>query len=423
MGGLFNKTSTSTTTPDIPDFVWNFLESALGRYGAFANQAWNLFNQGGEGEGGYTYNPTVGDPAPGGTITSSLNPNFYDQNTGEWIAGDDQKPSIKDLIQQEGMTPEEAQEFLDNWGQDVDPKQYMTIVDADGNPVGTYTDMEQQVNDFWEEHPRPVVGATPEELEAARRAGTLDQLPEEYSQGLALLQQLMGLDPNEELGRELLLRGVSQSQESELPEWARALREAGAQRIDVSNLTEGQTFNELESVFNQAISPMIDSALAGSSLGRSPTVAAAAKASAFAPMVGNLINTAVGAEEGNRAAEMQGISGGAGILSEDLNRALNWLQTASGGLFNLGAQAKERIAQAAQGYFGTGAEKQAARGSSINALAQLGQVFRGYNQEAAESPWRDWFRRAAAFESTLGGPMGFIPSMFGATTMSQKKDK
>ena len=415
MGGIFDKETQSSTSPDLPDFVWDFLEKQLGRYSQWADQGASQF-LGGE-DGGYV--PTVGGTAtPGRTIGSYLNPNFYDQNTGKFIGGD--PPPIKDLMQQECMSQEEATQFLENWGSDVDPNDYFYVMDESGEVIGSYKEMEQQIGDFWKEHARPVVGASDEELEAARRAGTLDQLPEGYQQGMGLLQTMLGLDPNEELARSLLLENYDRTTDSELPEWARAYREAGAQDIDITDITQGDTYDQLYATFQDALAPAVDSSLAGLGLGRS-SARGAAMGQAFAPYVSNLIGQAIGVETGNRAAEMQGIEGGASILADDLNRALQSTQLTSGGLMDLGSTAKNRIGQVAEGYFGTGAAEQAARQNSIAALSSLGGTFRGYDQEAAQSPWEDWMRRAAAFESSIGGPLGMVPSMFGATTTANKK--
>lgn len=413
MGGLFNKQGESSTSPDIPDFVWDFLEKQLGRYSMWSDQGAQQFL----GEGG-EYIPSVGSPAtPGRTIGSYLNPEFYDQNTGKFIGGD--VPDIKSLLG-EGWSQEEAMRLIENWGQDVNPEDYFYVMDESGEAVGSYQELKSQIGDFWKEHARPVVGASPEELEAARRAGTLDQLPEGYGQGQNLLLQMLGLDPNEELGRGMLLDTYKKIGSSSLPEWAQALRAAGERDIDVGNIAQSNAYRQIEDAFNQGVGQMVDNAASAAGILRSPA-AGAARGAAFAPSMMNLINTAVGAETGNRAAEMAGIEGGASLIADDLNRMLQGTQLASGGLMNLGGIAKNRIGQVAEGYFGTGAAEQAARQNSIASLANLGGTFRGYEQEAAQSPWEDWMRRAAAFEASLGGPMGMIPSMFGSTSTSKKK--
>lgn len=417
----WDKQSTSSTSPDIPDFVWDFLETVMDRYSLWSGQGFEQFMG---GEGGATFVPQDGASAgPGRTIKSALNPNFYDVNTGKFTGDPSQVPRMDDLVKNQGFSPEEAREIIENWGKDVNPEDYFVVVDDDGNTVGSYTDMKEQIGDFWKEHERPVVGPDELELEAAQRALGIDRLPEEYDVGKYLLGQMMGLDPNEELARGLLLDVYNKTTEgSELSEWAQALRAAGEKKIDIGDLLSTDTYRQLEDVFKEGQGRMIDSASAMSGLGRSPA-AGAARGAAFGPYLQNLINSALTTEAGNRAAEMQGISGGAGILADDLNRALNAASLASGGLLDLGGRAKGRIGEAASGYFGVGGAQQAARQQAISNLAALGGTFRDVSQQAAQSPWEDWMRRAAAFESSLVGPMGMVPSMFGATTTSQKKNK
>jgi hypothetical protein len=336
---------------------------------------------------------------------------------------------------QRGYSQADAQNILNNWGQDVNPNDYFYVADTNngGVEVGGYADfqpVEGQPGEFWQDHTRPVVGPS----EYTRRAGELaagaGELSPYYNQALEWLRRTEGLDPNEIAGRDVLVNAMnqvtnlSQTGGAELDQWARDLRAAGETPIDIGNIVNTDTYRQISEAFQEGVRPQMGGALAGAGLGRSQG-RGAVEGAAFAPFVQQLISQAIGVEEGNRAARMGGIEAGAGMLGSNLDRTLNAIlqgsQAAGSGLLDVGGRARDRLGNIASGYFGTGEADVANRWSQIGSLAQLGDTFRSIAQERAEAPWEDWMRRAAAYEASLGGPMGMIPSTFGATSTTDKK--
>jgi hypothetical protein len=168
--------------------------------------------------------------------------------------------------------------------------------------------------------------------------------------------------------------------------------------------------------------PVIDNAANAAGLGRfgvAPAAKGLSKTNATRDALQGYIRQ--GNINKDRAVSgLQGAAAGMAGQSDAIRRARSEnLATKMG----LGANLRSGRETAAAGYTGIGDRMHGRKMDAVNALFEAGGRRRGVNQERLDSNWEDLMRRAAAFETALGNPLGMIPGMTGATSTQQKKNK
>jgi hypothetical protein len=192
------------------------------------------------------------------------------------------------------------------------------------------------------------------------------------------------------------------------------------QRVTGENIEGSKSYQAARQAFAQSQLPLIQNQAALAGLGRSSAMTNAiahGNAQAMLPQIENELAR----EERGIGRQLQGTSQAMQNLLGIGGQALGSHNAAIQAGLQGGAQQQGGLAQAAGGLGGLGGQQfnQALQQSGL--LSNLGQQYRGVEQQQLDAPYQEQQRQFAEALNSMYGPLGFLGNMGGARTTTDGK--
>lgn len=277
---------------------------------------------------------------------------------------------------------------------------------------------------FWDFQARPVAGLNQFQQGAGAAASRLGGAgARNYGQAQNYLNQLGGG------GSGFLNQGISQAnrfanqlpgQFQEAQGLSRDLVGLGKKQVTGANIQSDPAYKASQQAFSQSQLPLIQNQAALAGLGRSSAMTNAVahgNAQAMLPM----IQDALAREERGIGREISTTGQAAQNLFNIGGQRLAQNAQGTDAYFRGAGQEASNLANAAQGSAGLGGQQFSNQANQANLLSNLGQQYRGVEQQQLDAPYQEQQRLWREALNAQYGPLSFLGNMGGATSTQSKK--
>jgi hypothetical protein len=294
-----------------------------------------------------------------------------------------------------------------------------------GNPFSSGTQGYQPGGSFWDFQARPIAGLNQFMTGAGGIAQGLGGQGAANFQAANRAFQQLGRGPNAQTQQGLNL--LSQYSGGNLPGdfagargMANRLVDLGNQKVTGGNIESSPSYQAARRAFAQSQLPLIQNQAARAGLGRSSAMTNAiahGNAQAMLPIIENEL-----AREERGIGRQISTTGQAGSQLFGIGQqALGANQAAAQGYLGAGQLAQQGLGQAAQGQMGLGGQQYQQALQQAGLMSNLGQQYRGVEQEQLNAPYQEQQRQWAEALNAMYGPLGFLGNMGGARTTTDGK--
>jgi len=296
-----------------------------------------------------------------------------------------------------------------------------------GKPGGGFssgTQGFQPGGSFWDFNPRPIAGLNEFQRGAGGiAAGLGGQGAGNLSRSQRYYQQLGAGQPGAQQAVSAANRyagGQLPGQFNEAAAISRNMMDTGRRQVTGANIQSSPSYSAARKAFAQSQLPLIQNQAAAAGLGRSSAMTNAishGNAQAMLPMIENELMR----EERGIGRELQSQGQAAGNLMGIGGQALGANNAAVQAMMQQAGMNQQGLSQAAQGQAGLGQQRFNQGLQQSGLLSQLGNQYRGVEQQQLDAPYQEQQRQYAEALNAMYGPLGFLGNMGGASTTTSGK--